>query len=127
MLYIYLDENNYLYGYGGEPTGDIYAEVEYIPEEVSNCMECYQYVDGEYILDTDRLTRLQNALAAEKELRPILAWFSWYDEQCIQYQRCQRLGDEFDKDISELDIQAEEYAARVKYLREIVNTPITIK
>lgn len=127
MLYIYLDKDDYLIGYGGEPAGDRCVEVESVPEEVTFHMECYRYVDGEFVLDEDRLRAVQAAITAERELRPVIAWFDWYDEQCIQYQRCQRLGVKFDKDIAELDAQANENAARVKELRKIMANPFDSK
>jgi len=125
MFYIYLDAKDYVYGFGSDPMGEKYFLAEAIPTAVADNLECYQYLDGEYVADLARLARLQNSRAAERELCEINAWFTWYDEQCIQYQRCQRLGVEFDKDIAELDAQATVNAARVKELRKIMALPFT--
>lgn len=54
----------------------------------------------------------------EQERREILRWFEEYDNQVKQYNRCKRLGVEFDRDIGELDNQATEKQLR---LREIKN------
>ena len=120
LFYVYLDENDYVYGFGSDPMGEKYFLTDAIPTAVADNLECYRYIDGEYVEDSDRLMRLQNSRAAERELFQLNQWFTWYDEQCIQYQRAQRLGTEFDKDIAELDAQATANAARVKELREIM-------
>lgn len=52
-----------------------------------------------------------------KELNELESWFIYYDNQCSQYQRCIRLGVEFDKDINELDNKAKENAVRIKEIR----------
>lgn len=48
----------------------------------------------------------------EKELNELMVWFSEYDNQVKQYQRCVRLGISYDRDIKALDNEA-----RVKQLR----------
>ena len=55
----------------------------------------------------------------EEELAQLLTWFEEYDNQVKQYQRCQRLGIEFDKDITTLDNQAKINAARITELRNL--------
>lgn len=57
---------------------------------------------------------------AEKELFELKSWFEGYDNQVKQYIRCQRLGVEFDKDINELDVQAQKNAKRIKEIRTIL-------
>lgn len=56
-------------------------------------------------------------LELQKELTEIEIWFNWYDNQVSQYNRCQRLGIEFDKDINELDNQAKVNQERIAELR----------
>lgn len=56
----------------------------------------------------------------EKELKELLTWFEEYDKQTIQYQRCQRLGIEFDKDINELDAQAQTNSERITEIRNLL-------
>lgn len=46
----------------------------------------------------------------------IKSWFEEYDSQVKQYQRCVRLGIEFDKDIVELDNQARVYQEELRVL-----------
>lgn len=55
--------------------------------------------------------------ALQNELNFLLKWFEEYDNQVKQYQRCQRLGIEFDKDINELDTQAKANAERITEIR----------
>lgn len=54
------------------------------------------------------------------ELRSLESWFTWYDEQCSQYQRSLRLGTVFNKNIAELDAMAVENASRITELRKIL-------
>ena len=58
--------------------------------------------------------------AAYTELMELEDWFMYYDKQTAQYQRCLRLGLEFDKDIVELDNQAVANANRINELRSIL-------
>lgn len=51
------------------------------------------------------------------ELNSLYSWFEEYDNQVKQYQRCQRLGVEFDKDINDLDNQAKVNAERITEIR----------
>lgn len=52
-----------------------------------------------------------------RELVNLLNWFDEYDLQVKQYERCQRLNIQFDKDINELDKQAQTNAKRISELR----------
>ena len=58
------------------------------------------------------------------ELYDLMKWFDEYDLQVKQYNRCQRLGVEFDKDIKELDDLAVVNAKRIKELREFIKNTI---
>ncbi len=123
-MYIYLDENDYVYGYGSE-----YEEksvmVEAVPNEVDAFLGCYKYDNGEYVLDENRKAYILKTQVYEKELVALQEWFSWYDEQCIQYQRAQRLGTTFNRNIEELDKQAVANAKRITEIRTAMNTPYT--
>lgn len=55
-----------------------------------------------------------------KELSSLVAWFDEYDNQVKQYERCQRLSIEFDKDINELDLQAKINAQRITEIRNLL-------
>lgn len=54
------------------------------------------------------------------EIINLQAWFVNYDSQTAQYQRCLRLGIEYDKDISELDTEAQQKQMRIRELRELL-------
>ncbi len=54
----------------------------------------------------------------ELELRNLYAWFEEYDNQVKQYNRCQRLGIEYDKNIKQLDNQAKANADRITEIRK---------
>ena len=56
------------------------------------------------------------------ELGNLYSWFEEYDNQVKQYNRCQRLGIAYDKDIEELDNQARANANRITEIRkDLVN------
>ena len=71
-------------------------------------------VDGK-VVATDHIPTEKELL--DKELYSLLKWFEEYDKQVMQYQRCKRLGIEFDKDINELDTQAKANAERITEIR----------
>ena len=54
----------------------------------------------------------------ELELIDLYKWFEEYDNQVKQYNRCQRLGIEYDKDIKQLDNQAKVNADRITEIRK---------
>ena len=54
----------------------------------------------------------------ELELRNLYTWFEEYDNQVKQYNRCQRLGVAYDKDIKRLDNQAKVNADRITEIRK---------
>lgn len=54
------------------------------------------------------------------ELNNLLYWFEEYDNQVKQYNRCQRMGIAYDKDIEELDNQAKINAERITEIRNLL-------
>lgn len=56
----------------------------------------------------------------QEELSTLYEWFDEYDNQVKQYERCQRLGVEFDKNIEELDAQAIVNQKRIAEIRNIL-------
>ena len=52
----------------------------------------------------------------QQRIYEIRTWFDEYDNQVKQYERCVRLGIEFDKDIVELDNQAKAYQEELRIL-----------
>lgn len=53
----------------------------------------------------------------EAELETLLSWFDWYDQQCMQYQRSQRMQAQWDGDIESLDTEAVTKSARIVMIR----------
>lgn len=53
----------------------------------------------------------------EAELETLLSWFDWYDQQCMQYQRSQRMGVSWEGDIDSLDALAVIKARRINEIR----------
>ena len=118
-MYIYLDENNKVIGYGGGK-GESSIFSESVPEDFLENFYCYQYKDGEFILNQELLNNTKIAQQAQAEYNELLQWFTWYDNQCAQYARAQRLGIEFDRDIVELDQQANKNQNRISELRKLL-------
>lgn len=54
------------------------------------------------------------------ELGELYAWFEEYDNQVKQYNRCQRMGIAYDKDIKQLDSQAKANADRITKIRGLL-------
>ena len=53
------------------------------------------------------------------ELQELLTWFEgYYRTQVEQYNRCQRTGDVYDKDIVALDKQADGAQKRIREIKE---------
>jgi hypothetical protein len=127
-MYIYYDENNYIFGYGSEPQNN-YFEVDSVPEEVDKYLGCYKIkiVENkvEYYPDKKRIAWMDQQWSSELELNELENWFKWYDEQTVQYQRAQRLGTIFNRNIEELDKQAVANAKRITEIRTAMNTPYT--
>lgn len=71
-------------------------------------------IDGKVVAVDHELTQEE---LLQKELSQLLQWFEEYDNQVKQYIRCQRLGLEFDRNIEELDRQAEINAKRIAEIR----------
>lgn len=61
----------------------------------------------------------QNEFKLNNELNELVAWFDgYYRCQVEQYNRCQRTGAVYDKDIVELDKQADEAQKRIREIKE---------
>lgn len=87
-----------------EITAEEFAELQPKPHEPTEEEQRFAELKAEY----------------EKELAEIGKWFENYDLQVAQYNRCQRLGIEYDKDIDELDDKAVELSARIKELKMLI-------
>ena len=72
-------------------------------------------VDGEVVAVEHVVT--ENELL-ESELHELLVWFEEYDNQVKQYQRCVRLEISYDRDIDELDRQAQKNQLRIAEIRQ---------
>lgn len=59
---------------------------------------------------------MDKVMELQWELFTLREWFKWYDEQVMQYYRCLRTGEEYDKDIAALDTEA---AAKQERIRAI--------
>lgn len=93
-----------------------YTIVE-IPQGYEDC--CFQDIDNG-VFSIERYNARKNKYIAQEELLELNTWFEEYDNQVKQYQRCVRLGIEFDKDINELDNQAKSKQERIREIKDLL-------
>ena len=126
---ILLDENNYIISY--VIIGDVHNGIEINIDENIFYKPCqfYKYENNSIIFDTEKYQKYldkqninKEISELQKEINEINVWFEWYDGQVKQYERCVRLGIDFDKDIAELDQQAADYQLKIRELNEQINT-----
>lgn len=77
--------------------------------------KCFD-VENNCVVDYDNSNDLKEE-AKQIRISEIKLWFEEYDNQVKQYERCVRLGIEFDKDIVELDNQAKVYQEELRQLK----------
>ena len=124
---INFDESDHVANFADDsiyPGSDVENSVDYIgavPDDFNEHFRYYkrssQAPDFDLVLDDEKLTAAPNIEALQTELSELYEWFIWYDEQTAQYQRCLRLGEEFDEDITELDAQAKTKQLRIREIR----------
>ena len=120
MMKIKFDDNGNVLGFvelGGMP-----GAIEYngdIPDDFRENCQFYRLVEGRLVKDEALEAAAAEAESAEAELDDLYAWFSWYDNQVSQYMRATRLGEEFDKDISELGALAAQKQNRIREWRRV--------
>lgn len=73
------------------------------------------------VFSIEKYNARKNKYLLQQELLGINTWFDEYDNQVKQYQRCQRLGIEFDRDIVQLDNQAKINQERIREINKILN------
>lgn len=123
-MYLYLDKDNYVIGYGSDYEPDSY-KVDSVPFEVDQYLGAYKFnkETEEYIPDNNKKNWLNRLNSTERELDQLLQWFNWYDQQYIQWQRSQRLNLSFNQNMEKLDAQATLNAQKIIEYREFLATP----
>lgn len=121
---MYFDENGYVYGYGSDYEEGSY-KIDSIPPEVDRYLGAYKYDKDkdEFIPDNAKIAWLNRQWELERQINEIEQWFTWYDQQVVQYTRSQRLGLEFNRSMYELDTQAQANAALILQYREEIAQP----
>lgn len=91
-----------------------------ITDEYFDYLFCEQSKGKEIKVVDGKLVAVEHEVTEEERkqqrIYEIKSWFEEYDNQVKQYQRCVRLGVEFDKDIVELDNQAKTYQEELRTL-----------
>ena len=103
-----------------------YDDEDYINKAIW-CNESGKYIIKETSPDENGRRRFQivehkptQEELLNSELNDLYSWFEEYDNQVKQYNRCQRLGIAYDKDIEELDNQARVNAERITEIRNLL-------
>lgn len=73
------------------------------------------------VVDYDNTEDLKRQIVQER-ITEIKMWFEEYDNQVKQYQRCVRLGIDFDKDIVELDNQAKAHQEELRMYNDYIES-----
>ena len=119
---LFLDKNNLVISYVTYCENyDELEAIEYlgeVPKDFENNHAFYAYNNGELILQEDLLNSRKTMEEESKEKVEIETWFKWYDTQTIQYNRAQRLGKSFNRNINELDKEADQKAKRLSELNK---------
>lgn len=96
-----------------------------IPFEEFDRLLCEQSKGKELKVINGKVVAVEHEPTQEEilnsELSDLYAWFEEYDNQVKQYDRCQRMGIAYDKDIKELDSQAKANADRITKIRKLLN------
>lgn len=75
-------------------------------------------IDGKVVAVEHQVTEEE---LLQQELSELVKWFEgYYRTQIEQYERCKRMGIEFDKDINELDSEAVSKQLRIREIRELL-------
>ena len=92
-------------------------------QEFADLME-QQSLGKELVVVDNKVVAIDHVMSEKEELnielKTLYRWFEEYDNQVKQYERCQRLGVTFDKDIADLDNQAQTKAARITEIRDLL-------
>ena len=117
-LYLQIDNEGFITGWASMGMIENGTEVKSALADMLDpaLIGCQRYIDGSIVTDIERKEAKEAATRADEEIREIEEWFSEYDNQICQYQRAMRLGMTFDKDIEELDCEAEKKQMRIREL-----------
>ena len=100
--------------------GDMEGAKEYsrfVQSGFTECCRDYRLQNGVLIEDVDLKREREAGETAQAEKEELLDWFSWYDNQCMQYGRALRIGEDFDQDMTALDAEAKAKQVRLRILR----------
>lgn len=116
-----------------EPNGSLYMDREFFDRYTEEDLERYGYVkvlapedceitdfNDDLSFSTKKYNDRKNSIELRKEQGELKIWFEEYDNQIKQYQRCLRLGIEYDRDIVELDNQAKVNQERLREIKNIL-------
>lgn len=96
-----------------------YTKVE-IDDIYSDCVG--SDFDDDLTFSVEKYNARKNKIIFTEELDNLVLWFdNYYRCQIEQYQRCQRDGTEYDKDIVELDKQATFNQNRIRELKKYLS------
>lgn len=95
-----------------------------VEDEYFDYLMCEQNKNKDLKVSGDKVVAVEHEVTQEEllqeELKNLYEWFDEYDNQVKQYERCQRLGITFDKDINLLDNEAREKQQRIAEIRNLL-------
>lgn len=100
--------------YGEEKVKEMGFRIVEVPKNYEDC--CFEDFEN-FVFSVEKYKSRKQKESNQFRIIEINKWFNWYDNQVKQYERCVRLGVEFDKDIVELDNQAKTYQEELRQLR----------
>ena len=103
--------------YGEEKAKEQGYIIVEIDDQYSDC--CFEDFEN-FVFSVEKYNARNTKQNNQKRIVEIKLWFEEYDNQVKQYERCKRLGIEFDKDMVELDNQANAYQEELRQLKQEV-------
>lgn len=116
-----------------EPNGSLYMDKNFFSRFTDADLPSYKFTkvqapedcitsdfNEDLTFSEEKYNHRKNAVKLQEEQKQLNDWFKEYDNQVKQYQRCIRLGIEYDKDIVELDNQAKINQERIREIKNIL-------
>lgn len=116
-----------------EKNGSIYIDKNFFDRFRDSDLEFYGYkkvespedceisdFNDDLTFSVEKYNHRKNSMQLGRERESLVTWFEEYDNQVKQYQRCLRLGIDYDKDIVKLDNQAKINQERLREIKNIL-------
>lgn len=119
-MQIQLDENGYIRAFAESGLADPIIYDGQMPDDFIENAGFYRLETSGLVFDSEKKAAADIREGLQNELSELYEWFIWYDAQVMQYHRAARMGEDFDRDINELDTQAEINRLRIGEIKMIL-------